>query len=88
MEQRSHGSRRTALTNALSSAYHTSMPLDDDAISALSKPELRVRLNECHQARVAERVEQRAEMMTGATATEYDASSCVARILVSETTIQ
>ena len=79
--------RRSALTNALTCAS-ASMPLDDDEISALSKPELRVRLNECHQARVAERVEQRAEMMTGATATEYDASSCVARILVSETTIQ
>lgn len=33
--------RRGALSNALT--FHTRMPLDDDAISALSNPELRVR---------------------------------------------
>ena len=64
------------------------MPLDNDAISALSMPELRVRLNECRQARVAERVAQREAMLAGAAATDYDASSWAARIHVSETTIQ
>ena len=66
------------------------MPLDNDAISALPKPELRVRLDECSQARAAERVAQReaAEMMTGTAATDNDASSCAARINVSETMIQ
>ena len=47
-------------------------------ISSLSKPELRVRLNECRQTQVAERVAQReaAEMMTGTANNDNDASSC------------
>ena len=47
-------------------------------ISSLSEPELRVRLDECRQAREAERVAQReaAEMITGTANTDNDASSC------------
>ena len=65
------------------------MPLDDDEISALSKPELRVRLNECRQARAAERVAQRKAMIAGAAAADNDdASFYAAQIGESETAIQ
>ena len=47
------------------------MPLDNDAISALPKPELRVRLNECRQARAAERVAQREAAKRARTAHQY-----------------
>ena len=59
-------------------------------ISSLSEPELRVRLDECRQAREAERVAQReaAETMIGTAATDSDVSSCAARIHSSQTVIQ
>ena len=64
------------------------MPLDDDEISVLSKPELRVRLNECHQARAAE-IAQREAMIAGAAAADNDAASFyAAQIGESETAIQ
>ena len=66
----------------------SSMPLDNDETSALSKPELRVSLNECRQAQ-AERVAQHEEMTAGAAATDNDAASFyAAQIGESETAIQ
>ena len=70
-------------------ALCTSMPHRQE-ISSLSMPELCKKVNECRQARVAERVAQReaAEMMTGTANHDDDASSCAARIHASETVIQ
>jgi len=63
------------------------MPLDDE-ISALSKSDLRERLNECREARAAQRLAQREAMTAGAAATDNDVSSYAAKIHESETAIQ
>ena len=64
------------------------MSLDDD-LSAVSKSDLRTRLNECRQAQAAERVAQREAMIAGAAATDNDAASFyAAQIGESETAIQ
>ena len=64
------------------------MPVDDD-ISAVSKSDLRTRLNECLQARAAERLAQREAMMAGAAATtDNDISFYAAQTHASETAIQ
>ncbi len=59
------------------------MPLDDE-ISALSKSDLRERLNECREARAAQRLAQREAMTAGAAATDNDVSSYAAKIHESE----
>jgi hypothetical protein len=63
------------------------MPLDDE-ISALSKSDLRERLNECREARAAQRLAQREAMTAGAAATDNDVSSYAAKIHESETAVQ
>ena len=64
------------------------MPVDDD-ISAVSKSDLPTRLNECRQARAAERLARREAMMAGAAATtENDISFYAAQIHASQTAIQ
>ena len=64
------------------------MPLDDDAISALSMCELPVRAAGYIQARAAERVAQREAMLAGAAATDDDLSFYAEKIRESETVIQ
>ena len=69
--------------------FQISMPLDDDAISALSMCELAVRAAGYRQARAAERVAQRKAMLAGAAATDNDHKDFYAeKIRESQTVIQ
>ena len=84
------GERKNIAHERAQLCFQISMPLDDDAISALSMCELPVRAAGYARARAAERVAQReaAEMMTGTAATDDDLSFYAEKMHASETVIQ